>query len=118
MEALELCPENPELLTTVGLLYLKLGNNTKAFEYLGNSLTYDPRSAKTILAAGSIIQASRGVPLVAVAMRLHIVLRRDSAFRPRGGECVRCTSDFHGDCDGAVLRPTSCPFLSLCRSSV
>lgn len=25
MEALELCPENPELLTTVGLLYLKLG---------------------------------------------------------------------------------------------
>lgn len=56
MEALELCPENPELLTTVGLLFLKLGNNTKAFEFLGNSLTYDPRSAKTILAAGSIIQ--------------------------------------------------------------
>ena len=56
MEALEICPENPELLTTVGLLYLKLGNNTKAFEYLGNSLTYDPKSAKTILAAGSIIQ--------------------------------------------------------------
>jgi uncharacterized protein HemY len=56
MEALELCPENPELLTTVGLLFLKLGNNTKAFEYLGNSLTYDPKSAKTILAAGSIIQ--------------------------------------------------------------
>lgn len=56
MEALESCPENPELLTTVGLLFLKLGNNTKAFEYLGNSLTYDPKSAKTILAAGSIIQ--------------------------------------------------------------
>ena len=34
------------------------GNNTKAFEFLGNSLTYDPRSAKTILAAGSIIQVS------------------------------------------------------------
>eukprot|EP01035_Chromulina_nebulosa_P006796 gene6796-9181_t len=56
IEALESCPENPELLTTVGLLFLKLGNNTKAFEYLGNSLTYDPKSAKTILAAGSIIQ--------------------------------------------------------------
>jgi Bardet-Biedl syndrome 4 protein len=28
MEALELCPENPELLTTVGLLYLKLGELT------------------------------------------------------------------------------------------
>jgi Bardet-Biedl syndrome 4 protein len=56
MEALESCPENAELLTTVGLLYLKLGNNAKAFEYLGNSLTYDPKNAKTILAAGSIIQ--------------------------------------------------------------
>lgn len=56
MEALEICPENPELLTTVGLLFLKLGNNTKAFEFLGNSLTYDPKNAKTILAAGSIIQ--------------------------------------------------------------
>jgi Bardet-Biedl syndrome 4 protein len=51
-EALETCPENPELLTTVGLLYLKLGNNVKAFEFFGNSLTYDPKNAKTILAAG------------------------------------------------------------------
>lgn len=55
IEALEICPENPELLTTVGLLYLKLSNNTKAFEYLGNSLTYDPKNAKTILAAGKIV---------------------------------------------------------------
>ena len=27
--------ENPELLTTLGLLFLKLGDNTKAFQYLG-----------------------------------------------------------------------------------
>ena len=27
-EALEICPENADLLTTIGLLYLKLGNNT------------------------------------------------------------------------------------------
>jgi Bardet-Biedl syndrome 4 protein len=81
MEALELCPENPELLTTVGLLYLKLGNNTKAFEYLGNSLTYDPKSAKTILAAGSIIQvtctcnASRAARLGGVCAPLtHLLL--------------------------------------------
>ena len=33
-----------------------LGNNTKAFEYFGNSLTYDNKNPKTILAAGSIIQ--------------------------------------------------------------
>ena len=33
-----------------------IGNNTKAFEYFGNSLTYDNKNPKTILAAGSIIQ--------------------------------------------------------------
>ena len=56
LEALEFSPENPELLTTVGLLYLRLGENYKAFDFLGNSLTHDPRNPKTILAAGSIIQ--------------------------------------------------------------
>ena len=30
----ELAAENSELLTIIGLLFLKLGNNTKAFEYL------------------------------------------------------------------------------------
>jgi hypothetical protein len=35
-----------ELLTTVGLLYLRLGENYKAFEYLGNSLTHDPKNPK------------------------------------------------------------------------
>ena len=71
IEALESCPENPELLTTVGLLFLKLGNNTKAFEYLGNSLTYDPKSAKTILAAGSIIQDNQ------VRVESHAASQRD-----------------------------------------
>ena len=45
MEALEFSPENPELLTTVGLLYLRLGENYKAFDFLGNSLTHDPRGS-------------------------------------------------------------------------
>jgi len=35
LEALDYSPENPELLTTVGLLYLRLGENFKAFDYLG-----------------------------------------------------------------------------------
>lgn len=56
LEALEGSPENAELLTTVGLLYLRIGESFKAFDYLGTSLTLDPRDAKTILAAGSIIQ--------------------------------------------------------------
>lgn len=52
MEALEACPENPELLTTIGLLYLKMGNNTKSFEYLGNSLTCNiPIPSPTTLGA-------------------------------------------------------------------
>jgi hypothetical protein len=38
-----------DLLTTVGLLYLRLGENVKAFEYLGNSLTYDPKNPKVLV---------------------------------------------------------------------
>lgn len=49
-------PENPEILTTLGLLYLRVGENYKAFDYFGNSLNFDPKNPKTILAAGSIIQ--------------------------------------------------------------
>ena len=58
LEALEFSPESPELLTTIGLLYLRLGENFRAFDFLGNSLTHDPRNPKTILAAGSIIQVT------------------------------------------------------------
>lgn len=55
-EALEFSPENPELLTQLGLIHLRLGHNEKAFECLGTALTYDSSNPKTILAAGSIIQ--------------------------------------------------------------
>lgn len=70
MDALETCPESPELLTTVGLQFLKLGNNAKAFEFLGNSLTYDPKNAKTILAAGSIIQDNQDMDVALVKYRV------------------------------------------------
>eukprot|EP01038_Epipyxis_sp_PR26KG_P013114 gene13114-17578_t len=79
MEALEICPENPELLTTVGLLFLKLGNNVKAFEYLGNSLTYDPKNAKTILAAGSIIQDNQDMDVALVKYRVAATQTPNSA---------------------------------------
>ncbi len=46
LEALEFSPENPDILTTVGLLYLRLGENYRAFDFLGNSLTHDPKNAK------------------------------------------------------------------------
>jgi len=56
LEALEFSPENPELLTTLGLLYLRLSENLKAFQYLGNALTLETTNQKALLATGSIIQ--------------------------------------------------------------
>ncbi|KAI5614867.1 Bardet-Biedl syndrome 4 protein [Silurus asotus] len=49
-------PENTELLTTLGLLYMQLGKYQRAFEHLGNALTYDANNYKAILAAGSMMQ--------------------------------------------------------------
>ena len=54
--ALQFSPDSPEVLTTIGLLYLRMGDNMRAFEYLGSSLAHDPRNPKTILAAASVIQ--------------------------------------------------------------
>jgi Bardet-Biedl syndrome 4 protein len=70
LDCLELTPESSEVLTMIGLLYIKMGNNTKAFEYLGNSLTYDPKNAKTILAAGSIIQDNQDMDVALVKYRI------------------------------------------------
>ncbi|XP_065065030.1 Bardet-Biedl syndrome 4 protein-like [Rhopilema esculentum] len=65
-KAVEYSPENPELMTTLGLLFLQTGQPQKAFEQLGNAMTYDPHNVKAILAAGSMIQ-SRGDYDVALA---------------------------------------------------
>lgn len=56
-ESLEMSPDNAEVLTSIGLLYLRLGETYRAFDYLGNALTHDPRDTSAILAAGSVIQA-------------------------------------------------------------
>ena len=49
-------PEDPDLLSTLGLLHLQAGSTKKAFELLGSALIFDSSNAKAILAAGSIIQ--------------------------------------------------------------
>lgn len=54
------------MLTTLGLLHLRLGENQKAFEHLGNSLAHDPLDPKTILAAGSIIQDNQDMDVALV----------------------------------------------------
>eukprot|EP00898_Chlorokybus_atmophyticus_P002464 jgi/Chlat1/3218/Chrsp22S03499 len=74
VEALECSPENPDILTTIGLLYLRLGENYRAFDFLGNSLTHDPRNSKTILAAGSIIQDHSDMDVALVKYRVAAVL--------------------------------------------
>jgi len=78
-DALEYSPESPEILTTIGLLYLRIGDNKDAFEYLGNSLTHDPRSAKTILAAGSIIQDHSDMDVALIKYRVAAVATPNSA---------------------------------------
>ena len=53
---IRLNPEDPELLTTLGLLHLQVGQVKRAFERLGGALTFDLTNTKAILAAGSMIQ--------------------------------------------------------------
>ena len=49
-------PEDSDLLTTLGLLHLQLGEPQQAFEALGSALTFDPNHGTAILAAGSMMQ--------------------------------------------------------------
>ena len=79
LEALEFSPENPEILTTVGLLYLRLGQNSRAFDFLGNSLTHDPKNPKAILAAGSIIQDHNDMDVALMKYRIAAISTPNSA---------------------------------------
>lgn len=79
LEALEFSPENPELLTTLGLLYLRRGQNYRAFDFLGNSLTHDPKNPKSILAAGSIIQDHNDMDVALIKYRIAAVSTPNSA---------------------------------------
>ena len=78
LEALEFSPESSEVLTTLGLLYLRMGESYRAFDYLGNSLTHDPKDPKTTLAAGSIIQDHDDVD----GRRSSIAVAGDAGFAP------------------------------------
>ena len=78
LEALEFSPESSEVLTTLGLLYLRMGESYRAFDYLGNSLTHDPKDPKTILAAGSIIQDHDDVDVALIKYRVAATQTPDS----------------------------------------
>lgn len=48
LEALQFSHDNPEILTTIGLLYIRLGENYHAFQFLADSLAQDPKNAKVL----------------------------------------------------------------------
>uniref|UniRef100_A0AC34GTJ7 Bardet-Biedl syndrome 4 n=1 Tax=Panagrolaimus sp. ES5 TaxID=591445 RepID=A0AC34GTJ7_9BILA len=54
--ALNLEPENLDLIAELGLLYLKTGSDQKAFSWLGKALTYDATHVPSILAAATVLQ--------------------------------------------------------------
>lgn len=78
-EALEFSPENPKLLTTLGLLYLNNNNTFDAFDTLGASLTLDGTNPRTILAAGSIIQKAQDNDVALVKYRIAAVKTPNNA---------------------------------------
>lgn len=88
LEALQLDPANAETLTTIGLLYLRIGQNQKAFDFLGNALSHDPKSVKAILAAASVIQASLHVfHLLFYAMMLYVLKAKCGCVTCYTAEC-------------------------------
>lgn len=54
--ALECAPENCEVLTLLGNLYMDAGQFGKAFEYYGSALSFEPTYADAILGAASMMQ--------------------------------------------------------------
>jgi Bardet-Biedl syndrome 4 protein len=79
LEALESSPDSPDILATLGLLYLRLGETYRAFEYLDAALTRDPASPRVILAAGSVIQDHDDVDVALVKYRVAAVKEPNSA---------------------------------------
>lgn len=54
----QLEPENLEVVSHLGLLYLKTNSEEKAFSCLGRALTYDPNHLPSILAAATVLQSN------------------------------------------------------------
>jgi Bardet-Biedl syndrome 4 protein len=72
-EALEYTPENAELLTALGLLHHRGGDDLRAFECLGNSLAHAPREPRAVLAAAALIQQSADFDVALVKYRVAAV---------------------------------------------
>ncbi len=77
-EALGFAPIDPGLLRTVGLLKLRLGDATDAFQLLGKSLVYQRSDPQTLLAVASVIQDSGDID-AALAKYRAVAAQRDQA---------------------------------------
>ncbi|XP_067931941.1 Bardet-Biedl syndrome 4 protein-like isoform X1 [Watersipora subatra] len=70
-QAVEFSPESPDLLTTLGMLYIEVGMYQKAFEHLGNAMTHNNEHAKAILAAGKLMQQFGEFDVALIKYRLR-----------------------------------------------
>ncbi|KAK3872538.1 hypothetical protein Pcinc_022383 [Petrolisthes cinctipes] len=82
--AIEYFPENSELHTTLGLLYMQLGKYQQAFEHLGTTLTFDPTNTRAILAAGSMMQ-------LMLEFVLTLCCLCDALYHIKIASCIRAT---------------------------
>jgi len=55
-QAIQNSPQSAELLTTLGLLYLRTEKNDRALQLLAKSLQLDGKNSRTVIAAASIMQ--------------------------------------------------------------
>eukprot|EP00040_Diaphanoeca_grandis_P032974 m.200873 g.200873 ORF g.200873 m.200873 type:complete len:445 (-) comp32779_c0_seq1:11-1345(-) len=79
LEALKYSPENVELFTTLGLLYLQISDTRKAFDYFGRALTYNPRDTTAILGAASVIQECDDFDVALTKYRVSAAIAPESA---------------------------------------
>eukprot|EP00633_Aureoumbra_lagunensis_P003354 CAMPEP_0197289320 /NCGR_PEP_ID=MMETSP0890-20130614/6559_1 /TAXON_ID=44058 ORGANISM="Aureoumbra lagunensis, Strain CCMP1510" /NCGR_SAMPLE_ID=MMETSP0890 /ASSEMBLY_ACC=CAM_ASM_000533 /LENGTH=302 /DNA_ID=CAMNT_0042760645 /DNA_START=456 /DNA_END=1364 /DNA_ORIENTATION=+ len=73
-DALDCFPDNANLLTMVGLAYLKLGETQKSFDFLTKAIASEPKHLDAILALGSILQNNGDTDLALQKYRISAVL--------------------------------------------
>jgi hypothetical protein len=51
-------PENADLLSSLGVLYMKSGKDTLSFSRLSSALAFDSKHSKAVVATASMMQVS------------------------------------------------------------
>lgn len=61
--ALRLTPNDADVLTEIGVLYLKINDSKSAFERLFDVTKLNERYAKALIALGAILQVIKSTPI-------------------------------------------------------